>query len=275
MTTVFETTAALVAELTVLNNHLDEYRAIESIDLMPPIFRQVILEYYRVAALKHRSEKNEARLDLILRAAEENEKLDFWLNEIDYLLAHEEGLLDQESYKLHLNEHADFIKWLGLEDPNQPDIDSPPALPESRFKESLKDFIKKEIYHASARKSRIIDHSMQVLKEPTRGSFYLRHPRHHKRPSMQAIQNNYSRAKANDRFLPIHLMGEMLTPLSQSNHSLDTMRNLALLKAENDFIIIYYPIQVLKTLNRDRYHFQCYTMQVVKIPARARVHLRS
>jgi hypothetical protein len=274
MTTVFETTAALVAELTVLKNHLDEYRAIESIDLMPPIFRQVILEYYRVAALNHRSEKDEARLDLILRAAEENEKLDFWLNEIDYLLAHEEGLLDQESYELYLNEHADFIKWLGLEDPNQPDIDSPPALPESRFKESLKDFIKKEIYHASARKARIIDRSMQVLKEPIRGSFYLRHPRHHKRRSMQAMQNNYSRVKAKDRFLPLDLMGELLTLLSHNEHYLDATNNIAP-EVEKNSIIIYYPSQMLKTLPRGHYHFQWYTMQVVKTTARARVHLRS
>jgi hypothetical protein len=147
MTTLFDTNATLVAALKVLNNHLDEYREVGLTGEMPPVLAQVVSEYQRLAEIKHRSESDEDRLDAILLAAQENEILSFWLTEVDHILGEEEGLLDQASYELYLNEHAALVERLGLKGADFPVLDSPSTLFELGVRENFKRSIEKELYH--------------------------------------------------------------------------------------------------------------------------------
>jgi murein L,D-transpeptidase YcbB/YkuD len=83
-------------------------------DLLFPklLFRQQyhlkVMDYCRLSSSPNLSEEDADRLEAIMAEAESDEVLNFWLIEVDHILAHRLGLLDE----LHSASYANQQAWL-------------------------------------------------------------------------------------------------------------------------------------------------------------------
>jgi hypothetical protein len=76
--------------------------------------KQIILEYAKLAALHNPSEQEADKLERILDLALDNELLSFWIVEIDHLLGHQLGLLDEEHREHYKDQESLLKEYLGL-----------------------------------------------------------------------------------------------------------------------------------------------------------------
>lgn len=78
----------------------------------PAIMKQA-LEYARLAALPHPTEAEKNQLGQILEQAVEDEIISFWIAEIDHLLGHHLGLLDESARETYRDQQAFLIDYAG------------------------------------------------------------------------------------------------------------------------------------------------------------------
>ncbi len=70
-------------------------------------------EYAKLASLLTLSEQQEIRLQEILALAVEDEVLNFWITEIDHIISHKLGVLNNDSIQDYQNQQALLREHLG------------------------------------------------------------------------------------------------------------------------------------------------------------------
>ncbi|NJR70046.1 MAG: hypothetical protein HC771_16405 [Synechococcales cyanobacterium CRU_2_2] len=78
---------------------------------------KIVHEYARITyRCNHpRSEEEEELIDDILKMAETNGVLEFWLSEIDHILGHLQGNLDEDARESYKDQYAVLREYLGEE----------------------------------------------------------------------------------------------------------------------------------------------------------------
>lgn len=79
-----------------------------------PEIMEVAVEYTRLAVLQHRSEDENNCLEKILKAANDSEILNFWIVEVDHIIAHHLGLLDEDDRESYRDQQALLVEYGGL-----------------------------------------------------------------------------------------------------------------------------------------------------------------
>lgn len=74
----------------------------------------LVLEYAKLASLPRLSELEESRFEEILTVAEDNEIVHFWLTEIDHVLGHYLGLLDEDDRESYRDQQAVMKEYAGV-----------------------------------------------------------------------------------------------------------------------------------------------------------------
>jgi len=103
-------------------NQVNEKSISESSDLeenslinpIPQSTLEIIHEYYKIASLYDLKENESKRMDEILEQATRDNLLDFWISEIDHLLGHRLGLLDDMKRKSYADQKAMLREYLGI-----------------------------------------------------------------------------------------------------------------------------------------------------------------
>jgi hypothetical protein len=75
---------------------------------------ELAFEYAKLAAHGDRTPPAADQLEAILMEAQDNEMLDFWLSEIDHILSHRQGFLEENARESYLDQHAALREYLGL-----------------------------------------------------------------------------------------------------------------------------------------------------------------
>lgn len=75
-------------------------------------YLNIVREYCKLASRRRLSEPETERLTQILKLAESDSHLDFWLNEADHFLAHELNLINDESIYTCENQQARLREYL-------------------------------------------------------------------------------------------------------------------------------------------------------------------
>jgi hypothetical protein len=78
----------------------------------PPEIMEIVLEYARINSRCDRRHKDELLMDEIMKAAEENPILEFWLSEIDHILGHQQGNLNEDARDSYEDQHAVLREYL-------------------------------------------------------------------------------------------------------------------------------------------------------------------
>jgi hypothetical protein len=85
-------------------------KPINSIDLpLSPEIRSIVREYCHLATLNNLSEQEQERMVEILKVAEVDSILDFWINEADHFIGHKLDLICENSCK---NQQARLREYL-------------------------------------------------------------------------------------------------------------------------------------------------------------------
>jgi hypothetical protein len=99
-----------------------------------PRLMEVVVEYARLNGSTRLDMEDQDLLDRILEAAQENELLDFWLSEVDHILSHQQGDLDEDAREFYKDQYAvlrEYIGMKGFQFVIPPTISNPSALEES------------------------------------------------------------------------------------------------------------------------------------------------
>lgn len=83
--------------------------------------QEIMHEYYKLAVRAELSDPEADRLEQILQLAEQDSILGFWLNEVDYLVACELNLLDEQHINEYQNQHAKLQEYLDTKINPQPE----------------------------------------------------------------------------------------------------------------------------------------------------------
>jgi hypothetical protein len=75
---------------------------------------EIVYEYYNLALLSEVSEAESIRINEILDLATKDNLINFWLSEIDHLLGHRLGLLDDPNRKSYADQKAMLREYLGI-----------------------------------------------------------------------------------------------------------------------------------------------------------------
>jgi hypothetical protein len=84
------------------------------INPIPQSTLEIIREYYKIASLYDLKENESKRINEILEQATRDNLLDFWISEIDHLLGHRLGLLDDMKRKSYADQKAMLREYLGI-----------------------------------------------------------------------------------------------------------------------------------------------------------------
>jgi hypothetical protein len=120
---------------------LSSLQRLSSIDLdsdisvaSSPRLMDVVVEYARLNGSTQLTIEDQDLLDRILEAAQENELLDFWLSEVDHILSHQQGDLDEDAREFYKDQYAvlrEYIGMKGFQFVIPPTISNPSTLEES------------------------------------------------------------------------------------------------------------------------------------------------
>jgi hypothetical protein len=75
---------------------------------------EIIYEYYELALLSELNEAESIIINEILDLATKDNLINFWLSEIDHLLGHRLGLLDDPNRKSYADQKAMLREYLGI-----------------------------------------------------------------------------------------------------------------------------------------------------------------
>jgi hypothetical protein len=124
-----------------MNTVLSSLQRLSSIDLdsdisvaSSPRLMDVVVEYARLNGSTQLTIEDQDLLDRILEAAQENELLDFWLSEVDHILSHQQGDLDEDAREFYKDQYAvlrEYIGMKGFQFVIPPTISNPSTLEES------------------------------------------------------------------------------------------------------------------------------------------------
>jgi hypothetical protein len=78
-----------------------------------PEIMTLVLEYARLSALPSRSEQEDDHVEYILEVANSNKILDFWIVEVDHILGHYLGLLDEDDRESYRDQQALLRDYAG------------------------------------------------------------------------------------------------------------------------------------------------------------------
>jgi hypothetical protein len=101
----------------VSEKSISESSDLEENSLINPISQstlEIIFEYYKIASLDDLKENESKRINEILEQATRDNLLDFWISEIDHLLGHRLGLLDDMRRKSYADQKAMLREYLGI-----------------------------------------------------------------------------------------------------------------------------------------------------------------
>jgi hypothetical protein len=79
---------------------------------------QFVLKYWKLVSKNNLSDKELDFLDEILIYATEDPILEFWLAEIDHIIAHRLGLLDENSREFYEDSHSFLREYIGIDTMN-------------------------------------------------------------------------------------------------------------------------------------------------------------
>jgi hypothetical protein len=79
-----------------------------------PMLMNVVVEYARLNRSTQLDLEEQELLDRILEAAQENELLDFWLSEVDHILSHQQGDLDEDAREFYKDQYTVFREYAGM-----------------------------------------------------------------------------------------------------------------------------------------------------------------
>jgi len=77
-----------------------------------PKITEIAVLYAQLAALPNRSEEENDNIEKILDAANDNQLLSFWTIEIDHILAHSLGLLDEDDRESYQDQQALLMEYV-------------------------------------------------------------------------------------------------------------------------------------------------------------------
>jgi hypothetical protein len=79
-----------------------------------PVLMNVVVEYARLNRSTQLDLEEQELLDQILEAAQANELLDFWLSEVDHILSHQQGDLDEDAREFYKDQYAVLREYIGM-----------------------------------------------------------------------------------------------------------------------------------------------------------------
>jgi hypothetical protein len=104
-----------VQNLLLMIPAIDETQTISDEDITSQSSKEIIsivLEYARISSKFQHSQREDRLVDDILKMAESNNLLEFWLSEIDHILSHHQGFSDEDARESYKDQHAALCEYI-------------------------------------------------------------------------------------------------------------------------------------------------------------------
>jgi hypothetical protein len=94
---------------------IDETQTISGKDITSQSSKEIIsivLEYARISSNFQHSQREDCLVDDILKMAESNNILEFWLSEVDHILSHHQGFSDEDARESYKDQYAVLCEYI-------------------------------------------------------------------------------------------------------------------------------------------------------------------